>query len=179
MHLPIAAPLAKGYSSQRSVRVVRFLPGKYGRLFLFFVLFLQALSSACASPSLPRVTLFAADGSPVHVGVEVAATPTKRNLGLMYRRDLPVSQGMLFLFPREEQQSFWMKNTPLPLDIIFISAARTIVSIAANTLPFSETPLPSGGPAQFVLEVNAGFCQRHGIVAGGRVEIPSVSLPPS
>lgn len=86
---------------------------------------------------------------------------------------------MLFLFPREAPQSFWMRNTPLPLDIIFISATRTIVSIAANTTPFSETPVPSDSTAQFVLEVNAGFCQQHGITIGGRVALPQVQLPRS
>jgi len=108
--------------------------------------------------------------------VEVADTQQKRSFGLMYRRDLPESHGMLFLFPREEPLSFWMKNTPLPLDIIFINAAHTIVSIAANTKPFSEKPHPSDGPAQFVLEVNGGFCQRHGVAVSDRVEF-SGGLP--
>jgi len=97
----------------------------------------------------------------------------------MYRRDLPELHGMLFLFPREEPLSFWMKNTPLPLDIIFIDTAHKIVSISQNTTPFSEQPLPSGSPAQFVLEVNGGFCQRHGIAAGDRVDLPAIALPPA
>ena len=83
---------------------------------------------------------------------------------------------MLFLFPREEPLSFWMKNTPLPLDIIFINAAHTIVSIAQNTTLFSEKPLPSDSPAQFVLEVNGGFCQRHGVAVGDQVGFPK-NLP--
>ena len=91
----------------------------------------------------------------------------------MYRKDLPELQGMLFLFPREQPLSFWMKNTPLPLDIIFINSAGTIVDIAANTEPFSEDPLPSSLPAQFVLEVNAGFCQKYGVEIGARVELPT------
>ncbi len=72
-----------------------------------------------------------------------------------------------------------MKNTPLPLDIIFINTAHTIVSIAQNTTPFSEKPLPSDGPAQFVLEVNGGFCQRQGVTAGDRVDLPVIALPSS
>jgi hypothetical protein len=94
----------------------------------------------------------------------------------MYRQDLPKLHGMLFLFPREQPLAFWMKNTPLSLDIIFINSARTIVSIAQNTTPFSEKPLPSDSPAQFVLEVNGGFCQRHGVAVGDRMELPT-SLP--
>ncbi len=86
---------------------------------------------------------------------------------------------MLFLFPHEELLSFWMKNTPLPLDIIFINTARMIVSIVQNTTPFSEKPLPSGSPAQFVLEMNGGFCQQHGITVGDRVEFAGILPPPS
>jgi hypothetical protein len=94
----------------------------------------------------------------------------------MYRKDLAKFHGMLFVFPREQQLSFWMKNTPLPLDIIFINSTHTIVNIATNTQPFSEDPLPSGFPAQFVLEVNAGFCKQHDIAVGSQVEMPS-TLP--
>jgi uncharacterized membrane protein (UPF0127 family) len=95
----------------------------------------------------------------------------------MYRNDLPEMQGMLFLFPREGPLSFWMKNTPRSLDIIYINSAYTIVSIARNTTPFSEEQLPSGKPSQFVLEVNGGFCERHGISEEDRIEFPK-DLPP-
>ena len=143
------------------------------------MLSLLGLFFACASKSLPQVTLFSQNGTPVRVPVEIADTPAKRTFGLMYRQDLPKSHGMLFLFPSEEPLSFWMKNTPLPLDIIFINAAHTIVSIAANTTPFSETPIPSQGPTQFVLEVNAGFCQQNNITAGAQVELPGLQPPPT
>ena len=135
----------------------------------FFVLWLVA---ACAASPQPQVSLYPQSGNPVRVSVEIADTHEKRSLGLMYRRELPELHGMLFLFPRQEPLSFWMKNTPLPLDIIFIDATRTIVSIAQNTTPFSEKLLPSGKPAQFVLEVNGGFCQRHDIAVGNRVQLP-------
>jgi len=115
-------------------------------------------------------------GDSIRVSVEIADTPEKRGFGLMYRNDLPELHGMLFIFPREGPLSFWMKNTPLPLDIIFINAGHTIVSITQNTTPFSEKPLPSGSPAQFVLEVNGGFCQRHNVAIGDQVEFPK-SLP--
>lgn len=150
-----------------------------GEAICFSLLYVLLLLSACASANTPRVTLYPQNGAPVQVSVEIADTPQKRSFGLMYRKDLPQSHGMLFLFPREAPLSFWMKNTPLPLDIIYINAARTVVSIAANTTPFSEEPLPSAGPAQFVLEVNAGFCQKHGIIVGARVDLPAVQLPPS
>jgi uncharacterized membrane protein (UPF0127 family) len=134
--------------------------------------------SACGSSStLPQVTLLPQQGEPVYVSVEIANTEEKRQLGLMYRTGLPETHGMLFLFPREGPLSFWMKNTPRSLDIIYINSAHLIISIARNTVPFSEENIPSGKPAQFVLEVNGGFCQRHGINEGDRVEFPT-DLPP-
>jgi uncharacterized protein len=137
------------------------------------------LFSACASAAPAQVVIHPQKGEVIRVSVEVADTAQKRSFGLMYRRDLPELHGMLFLFPDEEPVSFWMKNTPLPLDIIFINAGRAIVGIAQNTTPFSEKPLPSGSPAQFVLEVNGGFCQRHGVAVGDRVEFAGISSSPS
>ncbi len=139
---------------------------------------LMGVWGACGShASLSHVTLLPQQGEAVQVAVEIANTEEKRQFGLMYRTELPEMQGMLFLFPREGPLSFWMKNTPRSLDIIYINAALTIVSIARNTTPFSEENLPSGKPAQYVLEVNGGFCQRHGISVGDRIEFPK-DLPP-
>jgi len=155
-----------------------FLLSSSFRLFPFspFPLFALWFLSACASSSAPQVIIHRQQGEPIRVSVEIVDTPEKRSLGLMYRHDLPELHGMLFLFPREQPLAFWMKNTPLPLDIIFINSTRTIVSIAQNTTPFSERRLSSGSPAQFVLEVNGGFCQRHGVTVGDRVEFPA-NLP--
>lgn len=136
------------------------------------------LWNACgAGTSLPHVTIIPHQGNAIEVSVEIANTEEKRQFGLMYRTDLPEMQGMLFLFPQEGSLAFWMKNTPRPLDIIYINSAYRIVSIARNTTPFSEENLPSAKPAQYVLEVNGGFCERHGITAGDRVEFPK-DLPP-
>lgn len=111
------------------------------------------------------------------VTVEVVDTPDSRAHGLMYRRDLGADAGMLFIFPTEVEQHFWMKNTPLPLDMIFIGSDRHIVGIVADAKPFSTNPLSVGAPSQYVLEVNAGYCAKHGIGAGDAVEfvrIPNV-----
>jgi len=89
--------------------------------------------------------------------IEIADTIEKQTIGLMYRDSLATNQGMLFPYDNEEIRSFWMKNTYLPLDIIYISADSSIVSIAANTTPFNEEALQSEAPAQFVLEINAGL----------------------
>lgn len=123
--------------------------------------------------------LHSSQGKAVPVPVEVVATPEKRSLGLMYRKDLPKTHGMLFLFPREQLLSFWMKNTPLALDIVYINSGHTIVGIIANTKPFSEEPLSSALPAQFALEVHAGFCRQHGIAVGSQVALPSTLPLPS
>jgi uncharacterized membrane protein (UPF0127 family) len=137
--------------------------------FLFLTSFLFCCGvGACASS--PKVIIHTAAGKEVSVTVELADTPEKRRLGLMYRKDLKEGQGMLFLFPKEGPLTFWMKNTPLSLDIIFINHARQIVSIVEEATPYSEKPLPSGKPAQFVLEVLAGFCQSRGVEVGDRVE---------
>ncbi len=104
------------------------------------------------------------------VQVEIADTPDTRARGLMYRRDLPADAGMLFIFTTESQQQFWMKNTPLPLDMIFIDKGRRIVGIVPETRPFTTNPLGVDAPSQYVLEVNGGFCARHGIQAGDIVD---------
>jgi uncharacterized membrane protein (UPF0127 family) len=104
--------------------------------------------------------------------VEVALTEADKARGLMYRRDLPEGRGMLFDFFRERALSFWMKDTYVSLDIIFIRADGRIRRIAANTTPLSERLIPSGGPVRAVLEVRAGTAARLGIVPGDRVVHP-------
>lgn len=115
--------------------------------------------------------MYGADG-PVRVRVELATTPEQQQRGLMWRDELDDDAGMLFVFRRSRVRSFWMKNTPLPLDIIYIDRHGAIVSIAARTTPYSTAPIPSGEPAQYVLEVNGGFCSDNGIRSGMRVDLP-------
>jgi uncharacterized membrane protein (UPF0127 family) len=138
------------------------------------------LLSACGSSSDSQaLVIHRQQGDPIRVTVEIVYTPEQRSFGLMYRQELPAFHGMLFLFPREEPLSFWMKNTPLSLDILYINATHTIVSIARNTVPFSEQLIPSGSPAQFVLEVNGGFSQQQRVAVGDRVEFPEHLPRPS
>lgn len=87
----------------------------------------------------------------------------------MYRDSLGADQGMLFVFPAEAPQAFWMKNTRMALDILYIGANGTIVSIAENARPYDETSLPSQAPAQYVLEIPGGMCTAHGIQVGDSV----------
>jgi uncharacterized membrane protein (UPF0127 family) len=101
--------------------------------------------------------------------VEVMRTPAQLSQGLMFRRYMPEDRGMLFDFNIEQPVQFWMKNTYLPLDMIFISKAGRIVSIAENTEPLSERLVPSGAPVSAVLEVNAGTAARIHAVPGDTV----------
>ena len=98
--------------------------------------------------------------------VEVADTASKRRWGLMYRKDLGTDEGMLFVFPDERDQSFWMKDTPLSLDIIFMDRRRRVVGIIRDTVPFSTRSVSVGVPSRYVLEVRAGLARGHGIVVG-------------
>ena len=109
----------------------------------------------------------------VHVfAVELAVTPEQQSKGLMFRRELPEGQGKLFDFQREQPASFWMKNTYISLDMIFIRADGRILRIAENTVPLSEALVSSGGPVRAVLEVIAGTARKLGIAAGDRVAHP-------
>lgn len=101
--------------------------------------------------------------------VEVMRNERQRERGLMFRRFLPPERGMLFDFEAERPVAMWMKNTYLPLDMIFISRAGLVTRIAENTEPLSEKIIPSGAPAYAVLEVNAGTAARLGLKAGDRV----------
>ena len=106
----------------------------------------------------------------VHVfSVEVVDTPEDRARGLMYRKELPEGQGMLFDFKEDQDVAFWMKNTYVPLDMIFIRGDGRILRIAENTEPLSERLVPSGGPIRAVLEVVAGTAKKLGIAPGDRV----------
>ena len=126
---------------------------------------------------LPEAELVIASGEKQHrFTAEIAADDRERAIGLMFREEMAEDRGMLFLFDGESDRHFWMKNTPLPLDIIFIAADGTIVSIAENTTPFSESVIPSNGPSKFVFEVNAGVTEKLGIAAGDRVMSPAMGM---
>lgn len=104
------------------------------------------------------------------IDVEVVKDPTKRQQGLMYRSYMDENKGMIFIFEREDMQSFWMKNTILSLDILFIDSKGVINTIHKNTTPYSEKSLPSKGRSQFVVEVNGGYCDKNGITEGDLIE---------
>ena len=101
--------------------------------------------------------------------VELAATMEQQEKGLMFRTKMGPDEGMLFPSDRPAARSFWMKNTVIPLDIIFIGPDHMISNIAANAVPYSEEPIPSSGAAIAVLELNGGRAAQLGIMPGARV----------
>ncbi|RBL89700.1 DUF192 domain-containing protein [Chitinophaga flava] len=103
------------------------------------------------------------------IDIQLAKTDKQREDGLMYRKSMSDDQGMLFIFPDMEERSFWMKNTYISLDIIYIDDKMEIVSIQKYATPLSEQSLPSFKKAQYVLEVNGGFCDKYHIGYGDKV----------
>ncbi len=141
-----------------------------------YVLALLALCfTMTACQAQPKVIIATGEGREVAFAVEIADTPGKRELGLQYRRELAANRGMIFLFAHEAEQTFWMKNTPIPLDMIFINSDRRIVGIAEQAVPFSLDPRSVGRASQFVLEVNGGLSKRYGIKAGDSVRFQGFS----
>ena len=127
-----------------------------------------------------EVLLQRANGNTVTVVVEVADTPDTQTRGLMYRQGLEPDHGMIFLFEDERPHSFWMKNTQIPLDMIFISRKGEIVGIHPNAEPLSLAPIDVGKPSRAVLEVAGGWAAAHGVAVGDRVtyrNIASTKLP--
>jgi len=104
--------------------------------------------------------------------VEIADDPAERARGLMHRRELARDAGMLFVYDRPQETAFWMKNTPLPLDILFADEHGVIISIARRTTPFSTRDIPSGGPVLGVLEINGGLSDELGVTEGDRLRHP-------
>lgn len=106
---------------------------------------------------------------PVRFKVQVADTPATRDKGFMFRMSLPPDEGMLFDFKRPQRVAFWMKNTFIPLDLIFIGADGRVVSIARNAQPHDETPIPGNGMILGVLEIPGGRAAQIGVLPGDRV----------
>jgi len=136
------------------------------------VLVLAALLLAVAACERgPSVAIIAADGSTrATLKIEIADTDEKREFGLMYRDALTDDAGMLFVFPAPAHRMFWMKNTKIPLDMLFADASGRVIGIVANAEPYSKTPSGVPGDSLYVLEVNGGACRRLGINAGDRLE---------
>jgi hypothetical protein len=122
----------------------------------------------------PRVVVETSGGARHAVEVELARTEPERRQGLMNRASLPEDAGMLFIFDDASVQSFWMKNTLIPLDMLFIDDDGRIVGIVERAEPRTLTERTVGKPSRYVLEVNGGWCRAHGVRAGDRVRFENV-----
>lgn len=139
-----------------------------------YVLILVACARDDTTPHPYQVTV-ADDDSSRTVQVEVAATPQQRQQGLMWRQELDPDWGMLFVFPGLSGGGFWMRNTYVPLDIAYIGADGTVQEIRAAK-PLDETVLTPVLPYRYVLEVNQGWFEEHGLGVGSKVTLPE-NLP--
>ena len=147
-------------------------PAVFAALILVGGLPLGYLAAQTAGPR-EELTVAAKTG-PHEFQVEIADDQRETQLGLMFRRSMADDEGMLFDFGAEEPRSFWMRNTYIPLDMLFIKADGTIDSIAERTTPLSDKSVPSKGPVRYVLEINGGLSDMLGIAAGDTVSGPAL-----
>ena len=118
-----------------------------------------------------ELSIFKNDSLIQTIDVEFAKNEMERSLGLMYRSSMDEHLGMWFIFSEEAPRSFYMRNTEISLDIIYLDKDKKVVSIAKNARPYDETSLPSEKPAMYVLEINGGLADKWGIDKGDRVEV--------
>lgn len=128
------------------------------------------------SPSAPRVSLVGSRG-PASVTVRLALDKESQEHGLQGVRHLAADEGMLFVFDDDQDRNFWMKGTPIALDIIFINARLEVVGVVRNARAMSETTRSVGRLSRYVLEVNAGWADAHGVDTGARAAFTNVPLP--
>ncbi len=150
---------------------------------LFVATFLLAIATGCGSdtesakntgdPAFKQEGTLAFyhpnDDTLATIAIEIADTDAERRRGLMQRRSLGYDRGMLFLFEETSTDGMWMKNTPLPLDIVFVSPDSQVINIARRTTPFSEETIEPAAPRRFVVEVRAGFANEFGLTDSTRV----------
>ena len=138
---------------------------------ILFLISILCYMAACGSEGLTPVKILAPDGSLRHeFQAELALTPPEQAQGLMYRQELGADRGMLFVFSQPTSTSFWMKNTLISLDMLFIGTDKKIVSIVERAAPQTTTPRSAEGPFQYVLEIEGGRAQALGIQAGDLTE---------
>ena len=146
------------------------------RLITVALIAIALMPELAACDPTPQVAVVSADNSKrAAVKVEIADTPDARELGLMYRNHLDADAGMLFIFPNPRPTDFWMKNTIIPLDMLFADANGKVLGIVANAQPYSEAMLGGFAGTLYVLEVNGGYARKHRIVAGDRLEFHGFS----
>jgi uncharacterized membrane protein (UPF0127 family) len=144
------------------------------RLAALLAALLFAWPAAAEDAAVREALIVMTEAGPQKFQVEIADDPRERSRGLMFRREMAKDHGMFFDFGVEEPASFWMENTYLPLDMLFIRADGTVESIAERTTPLSRRGVPSKGPVRYVLEINGGLSDELGIRPGDKVSGPAV-----
>lgn len=137
---------------------------------MLLLLFVAPLGAAMSKPIDDSVLFIKTDKGTFELNVETATTDEQRSLGLMYRREMAPDHGMIFLFVPDRQVNFTMRNTYIPLDMIFIHRDGSVESILENTEPLTHGPFPSKGDVRAVLELNAGKAKEMGLRPGDQVE---------
>jgi len=158
---------------------VRDRPMPFLRLVLFVGIFGLLLGACGSDEPDPENTSFQKEGRLAFLGpdgdtlraidVEIAETDAERQRGLMHRRSLGYDRGMLFIFEEVNEGGMWMRNTPLPLDIVFVAPDSHVINIARRTTPFSDKSIKPSAPRKFVVEVRAGFAARFGLTDSTRI----------
>jgi uncharacterized membrane protein (UPF0127 family) len=144
-------------------------PRTIGALAGALALLLAAAGDAAAGGIAVPLVILRSDGVTVRFAAELAATPTARRRGLMHRTVLPARHGMWFDFEAARPVAMWMKDTPLPLDMLFVADDGRVVTIRTHTEPGSLTPIVAAAPVRYVLELNAGEAARYALAVGDRV----------
>ena len=139
---------------------------------LAFVVLLLGVTAACSADNAG--VLHTAKGD-FKFNLELATTEPEREKGLMFRTELAPDAGMLFVYPSEQAVSFWMQNTLIPLDMLFIAADGTVKTIHVNARPLDTTPIPSEVPVQFVLEIAGGRADEIGLKPGDKFESSAIT----
>ncbi len=129
--------------------------------------------NAAASAQYATVTLFPQNAKPLQIKAEIASTEEQTTKGLMFRQSLADNEGMLFVYPDSAVRNFWMKNTLIPLDMIFITDNLTVAKIH-HAVPCTADPCPiynSGEPVKYVLEINGNFTEKNGIITESKIRL--------
>jgi hypothetical protein len=146
-----------------------------------FPLLILLMTASAALAEIPdclsdEVRILAPDGSErARYMVSIADEPAERDRGLMFVEHMPAGEGMLFLFEEPSEVGFWMRNTLIPLDLLFIEGSGRVARVHADAVPHDETPIWSGSPVNRVLEINAGETGRNGVMPGDLVDGPHAS----
>jgi uncharacterized membrane protein (UPF0127 family) len=163
--------------NSRSLPLLLSLPGRLARVLIAF-LAIAVVSVAAASITFEEAPLtIDAESGQFEFQVEMAVSPEQRGMGLMFREDLAEDHGMLFDFGKPQRASMWMRNTYVPLDMLFIGTDGRITQIAADTRPLSDAVIASREPVRAVLELRAGVTAKLGIRPGDRVVHPLFTEP--